>query len=414
MHRNGLVALAVITILVFESMVPSMVAASNPVLVYSGLNFPVSFRFTPDGRILFNERTTGNIRVIQSGIILPTPFATLAVATDGPEQGLLGMALDPDFATNGFVYVYRTVYNGSYYHGLVTRLNATENTGVNPVTIFDVTNPSPGNLYHNGGYLKFGPDRRLYAQVGEFQNQQLAQNLSSNAGKILRMNADGTVPIDNPYRGSLVYAYGIRNGFGMDFDPTNGNLIETEAGPASNDEINVIVPKGNYGWPNCSGRCTNTAYVDPIATFTPVVTPTGIAYSSGGEYFFGEWTGTSLNRLKLNSSGAVQSIEQISPIGATNDGVLDVVLGPDQKIYFSTRSGIYSYDTSFPGGTGPPFAPNISSSLISFGLIAIGISATIIFVLFFQRRRKRSESRQPVCPTKSKALLTLRRLESQL
>src|SRR3989337_2149967 len=104
-----------------------------------------------------------------------------------------------------------------------------KNTGTNPVHLFDVTDPTPQSTNHDGGYLKFGPDGKLYVQVGEFAVPSLSQDLSSNAGKILRMNPDGSAPTNNPFKGSLVYAYGIRNAFGMDFDPNTHMLIETEA-----------------------------------------------------------------------------------------------------------------------------------------------------------------------------------------
>src|SRR5262249_17531931 len=157
---------------------------------------------------------------------------------------------------------------------------AVGNTGTNESTIFDVADPSPSTTNHDGGYLRFGPDGKLYVQVGEFNEQDLAQNVSSRLGKILRMNPDGSVPQDNPFPNSLVYAWGVRNGFGMDFDRQTGQLLETEAGPDRDDEINIIVAGGNYGWPICMDFCNNPALIKPIASFTPVVTPTGIAYAS--------------------------------------------------------------------------------------------------------------------------------------
>ena len=136
--------------------------------VYTGLNGIVAFRFAPDGRIFFNEQGTGRIRIIQNGVLQPTPFATLTVSTAGPEQGLLGIELDPDFTLNNYVYVYSTYSDGTFYHGRITRFTANGNTGINPVNLFDVTDPTPQTTNHNGGYLKFGPDGKLYVQVGEF------------------------------------------------------------------------------------------------------------------------------------------------------------------------------------------------------------------------------------------------------
>jgi len=361
-------------------------------LIYSGLNFPVSFRFSPDGRVFFNEKNTGNIRIIQDTSLLPAPFATVSVATDGEEQGLLGLELDPNFSSNGFVYAYYTYSGGSTYHGHITRFTAAGNTGSDPVDIFDVADTTPTTTNHNGGYLKFGPDGKLYVQVGEFSDKNQAQNLSSNTGKILRMNPDGTVPSDNQFPNSLVYAYGIRNGFGMDFDKLTGQLVETEPGPTSNDEINIIVAGGNYGWPICLGKCGNPSYIDPIATFTPVTTPTGIAYVSPRTYYFGEWTGASLEKLALTSSSTVDYIAPVWSLGTPNNGVSDVVLGPDTRLYFSTGTGIYAYDIPLLGQ--PSQASRSLLPLVASAVIIVTATIAITMILFQRRRRHAMRSNE--------------------
>src|SRR5713226_9409 len=267
---------------------PLTCAASGPAILCPGLSFPASFRFAPDGRIFFAEKNTGNIRIIQNGTLVPSPFASITVVTDGPEQGLLGIALRPSFQSDRFVYVYYTDWDGTSYHGRMARFTAIGNIGTGRVSIFDVADPTPSSTNHDGVYGRFGPDGKLYVQVGEFADPNQSQNSSSLAGKILRMNPDGTVPSDNPFPNSLVYALGIRNGFGMDFDKQTGQLIATEAGPTRDDEINIIVAGGNYGWPICIDTCSNPSFTNPIASFTPVVTPTGIAYASPRTYYFGE------------------------------------------------------------------------------------------------------------------------------
>ena len=182
----------------------------------------------------------------------------------------------------------------------------------------------------------------MYVQVGEFQNPNLSQDLSVYAGKILRMNDDGSVPADNPFKGSLVYAYGIRNAFGMDFDPITGMLIATEAGPDT-DEINIITAGANYGWPGCIGICNNTADKDPIITFSPATTPTGIAYASPNRFYFGEWSAADLKRLELTPDGKVVSIEQVFALNTPGNGIVGVERSPDGNIYFSTITAIYVY-----------------------------------------------------------------------
>ena len=335
--------LAILILLVL--VVPWVDAQSDvkvvPEVLFKNLDFPDALAFAPDGRIFFNEKNTGNIRVIQKGVLQSSPFATLRISNNG-EQGLLGIALDPSFARNGFVYVYYTYLDGSLYHGRITRFTAAGNTGTNPVHLFDVTDPTPQSTNHDGGYLKFGPDGKLYVQVGEFAVPSLSQDLSSNAGKILRMNPDGSAPTNNPFKGSLVYAYGIRNAFGMDFDPNTHMLIETEAGP-STDEINIITAGANYGWPMCTGVCSNPAYADPIITFNPATTPTGIAYGSPNTFYFGEWNTGELKRLELTPDAGVRSVDQVFALNTPAGGIVAVERGPDGNIYFSTTNAIYIY-----------------------------------------------------------------------
>jgi glucose/arabinose dehydrogenase len=313
----------------------------SPQVLFTGLDYPVALAFTPDGRLFFDEKNTGKVRVIENGVVQATAFATLPASNSG-EQGLLGIALDPNFASNKFVYVYYTYSDGLFYHARITRFTAVGNVGTNAVQIFDVIDPTPESTNHNGGYIKFGPDGRLYVQIGEFAVPSLSQNLSSDAGKILRMNPDGSVPADNPFSGSLVYAYGIRNGFGMDFDPFGGKLIATEAGPDRNDEINIIVTGANYGWPTYTGVSNDPAYEDPILIFNPPTTPTGIAYSAAqNTLYFGEFNTGALKKLLLTPSGAVAGVQLIATVGSTYNGILAVESGPDGSIYFSTSNTIY-------------------------------------------------------------------------
>jgi glucose/arabinose dehydrogenase len=322
--------------------------------ILTGLSFPLSLKFAPDGRIFFNEKDTGNIRVIQqNGTLLSTPFATISpIFTDG-ESGLLGIALDPSFASNGYLYAYFTYRDSqSFTHGRIVRYTAAGDTGTTPTNIFDVVSAAANTPpYHNGGYIKFGPDGKLYAQVGEFHRGSPSQDLSSTTGKMLRMNSDGSVPSDNPFPGSLVYALGIRNAFGFDFDRSNGRLIATEAGPNTDDEINIIVKGGNYGWPTCVGICHNPSFIDPIVAFNPVVTPTGIATVAPNVYYFGEWNTGNLTRLELTANGSVVSLRQIY---TQNGGIIAVEMGPNGKLYFTSPNGIYTYDIQSPALTVAP------------------------------------------------------------
>ena len=366
--------------ILLSSWIFHQVQASSPVASFlTGLNFPVSLKFAPDGRIFFNEKDTGNIRIVlNNGTLLPTPFATVTPLYVAGESGLLGIALDPNFVSNGYVYVYFTYSDSqSYTHGHIRRYTAVGNTGTSPVELFDVTSSIPGTMYHNGGYIKFGPDGKLYAQVGEFHHDSQAQNMGTTDGKMLRMNPDGSVPTDNPFSGSFVYALGIRNAFGFDFDPSNGRLIATEAGPSSDDEINIIVKGGNYGWPNCLGVCHNPLYIDPIVDFKTVVTPTGIATVAPNTYFFGEWNTGNLVRLELNSTGTVVSMNQLY---TQPGGIVAVEMGPDGRVYFTGTDGIYTYNVR-TGVLTTTFDP------VPIILVVAGVGVTLTFIAFHKRKK---------------------------
>ena len=251
--------------------------------------------------------------------------------------------------------------------------------------MFDVTSSAPNTIYHNGGYIKFGPDGKLYAMVGEFHQDQQAQNQTSMTGKMLRMNPDGSVPSDNPLPGSLDYAWGIRNSFGFDFDSSNNRLIATMAGPTSDDKILIIVKGGNYGWPTCLGICNDPRFIDPIVDFNPVVTPTGIAAVAPNGYIFGEYNTGNLVHLQLNATGSVLSMTQLYNAPG---GIIGVELGPNNKLYFTTPDTIYTY--SLPAR---PTANTTDSTLVIL-LIAVVVAAAILLgytALLYRRKRSRTK-----------------------
>jgi len=358
--------------------------------VLTGLNFPVSLEFAPDGRIFYNEKDTGNIRIIQpNGTLLPDPFATVNPVFNTAEAGLLGVALDPSFASNNYVYVYYTYRDsGSFTHGHIVRYTANGNTGTSPRDIFDVTSSAPNTVYHNGGYIKFGPDGKLYAMVGEFHQGQQAQNLTSMTGKMLRMNPDGSPPSDNPTSGSLDYAVGIRNSFGFDFDSSNNRLIATMAGPNSDDKILIIVKGGNYGWPTCLGNCNDPRFIDPLVDINPIVTPTGIAAVAPNSYVFGEYNTGNLVQLQLNATGSVLSMTTI--YNAPN-GIVAVELGPNNKLYFTTTDTIYTYNLP-----ARPLPNAADPSLVILAIIVIIAAALLLVYTALHYRHKRLRANQKV------------------
>src|SRR2546425_11829157 len=223
-------------------------------LVQTGLAWPIALAFASDGRIFFAERNTGNIRIIESGVLLPTPFYTLTNTATAGERGLLGLALDPPFPSTPYLYAYQTysdAANGTIYNRIV-RLSANGNVGTFDRVILTMP-PLSGATNHNGGVIAFGQDGKLWAVVGENANPSLAQNPMSLLGKVLRMNSDGSAASVNPSYASLswenrVYTYGHRNMFGIAWHPVTGRAYITENGPTCNDEVNLLAAGSNFGW----------------------------------------------------------------------------------------------------------------------------------------------------------------------
>ncbi|MBI3514364.1 MAG: PQQ-dependent sugar dehydrogenase, partial [Proteobacteria bacterium] len=214
------------------------------------LDTPWSLVFLPGGRALVSERR-GAIRVIEDNRLLANPL-TVRKVVQGGEGGLMGLALHPRYPSVPFLYAMETVEERGRRENRVVRFRYERNQiELDRVIIGGI--PAAGN--HNGGRIAFGPDRRLYVTTGDTFRGALAQDKNSLAGKILRLADDGTVPPDNPVLNSPVYSFGHRNGQGLAWDPQTGKLLESEHGPSGEfglsawDEINVIEPNGNYGWP---------------------------------------------------------------------------------------------------------------------------------------------------------------------
>lgn len=317
--------------------------------VASDLAFPSAIAITPDGRILFNELRTGKIRVIQDGALHTLPYVQVIDAFSEGEQGMLGLALHPDFQNNPFVYLYHTYKDrdGNASNRIVrfTEVKVGVNTNIG-VAIEVLLDKIPAAKHHNGGILVFGPDGKLYASTGDAGQPELAQDLTSLAGKTLRINPDGSIPADNPFIGSPIFSYGHRNIFGLDFHPVTGKLFLTENGPQDNDEINIIVPGGNYGWPIVKGIANDPRFIDPIITYTPTIAPTNMAFNSGDNYcgeknnlFFGDFKNKALHRLVLKSPYFVEVLSD-DIILQLAEPIIDVQLSQDGFIFPSTTTRI--------------------------------------------------------------------------
>ena len=316
-------------------------------ILIKGLDTPWAIDFAPDGRIFITERR-GRIRVLERGHLRPDPWMTLDVAASG-EAGLLGLALDPRFAQNGFVYVATTYRNASgKMQNRLVRLREDAKSGKGQLDKVLIDNIVGANN-HDGGRVKFGPDGKLYWAMGDAQESRLAQNLASLNGKILRLNSDGSVPADNPFPNSYVYSYGHRNPQGLAWQPKTGRLYATEHGPSGfqgccRDEVNFIEPGKNYGWPEVRGDETREGMMLPVihAGTSETWAPAGAAFATRGPWagslLFTGLRGQTLYRLPLDSNDPRKAGQVERHFYRRFGRLRDVVEGPDGNLYLLTSN----------------------------------------------------------------------------
>jgi glucose/arabinose dehydrogenase len=321
-------------------------------VVASGLEVPWALAFAPDGRIFFTERP-GRIRVIEGGVLRPEPWAELEVARRS-ETGLMGLALAPDFATSGRLYVVGTFESGRGLENRVLRFTERNGSGNGPQLLISGL---PANNVHAGGALAFGPDGMLYVTTGDAQNPSSSQDLGSLAGKVLRYTPDGGIPGDNPVSGSPVWARGVRNPQGLAWHPSRRELFATEHGPSGigneggrrdHDELNVVRKGGNYGWPVVIGF-ENDRFIPPIAVWTPAIAPNGIAFYTGtaipewrDNVFVGGLRGQQLRRLVVTEAPGTPAGWRVTSQETLFEGkygrIRLVAMGPDGNLYFGTSN----------------------------------------------------------------------------
>jgi glucose/arabinose dehydrogenase len=271
-------------------------------LVAGEIASPTAMAFAPDGRLFVCEQG-GALRVIKNDALLPTPFVTLTVNSAG-ERGLLGVAFDPEFTTNNFVYLYYTATTPTI-HNRVSRFTANGDTAVpgSEVFILDLDNLSSATN-HNGGALHFGVDGKLYIAVGENANETNSQTLGNLLGKMLRINPDGSIPGDNPFFGTAegknraIWALGLRNPFTFAIQPGTGRIFINDVGQSTWEEINDGIVGSNYGWPASEGPTTLPGFRSPLFSYGHGFSPTtGCAIAGGAFYnptvqqFPGEYVG---------------------------------------------------------------------------------------------------------------------------
>ena len=329
----------------------------------SGISNATAFAQASDGR-LFVAQQTGELRVVKNEQLLDAPFVQLTVDASG-ERGLIGVALHPDFASNGFVYVHYTTTQGGT-HNRISRFTAngdvatpgSEQVLVDLPLLSSATN-------HNGGALHFGPDGKLYVGVGDNADPGLAKDLGSPFGKLLRFNDDGSIPDDNPFASRqsalarAVWAYGLRNPFTFAFNPDNGRLFIDDVGENAWEEIDEGVAGANYGWPDSEGPGVTSGITPPLFAYAhapsnpPGLGPGGFfvgqAIAGGafypasggnfpdnvrGNYFFADFVARFVGRLDLGNDNAAYAFATLA------DQPVDLLVGSDGALYALTRSAI--------------------------------------------------------------------------
>jgi glucose/arabinose dehydrogenase len=363
---------------------------------------PTAMAFSPDGR-LFVCLQGGPLRVIKNGALLATPFVSLTVDSFN-ERGLLGVAFDPNFAANQFVYVYHTV-PGTPAHNRVSRFTANGDVAVggSETIVLDLDNlTTAGN--HNGGAIHFGPDGKLYVAVGENANAANAQSLNNRLGKMLRINADGSVPGDNPtsfpgIAGSpaganrAIWSVGLRNPFTFAFQPGTGRMFINDVGASTFEEINDGIAGSNYGWSICEGFCVppNANYRDPLLAYgrgggecaitggtfyNPPVSQFPASYV--GKYFFSDFCGDWIRLFDPSNSA-------VGDFATGLAAPVDLQVGSDGSLYYLVRENggqvwkVSAIVTASPTPTATPAqAVNLSTRMLVQTGANVGIGGFII------------------------------------
>src|SRR5262245_1624148 len=321
-------------------------------LVSGGLTNPTAMALAPDGRIFVCEQE-GRLRVIKNGALLSTPFLSVTVSSVG-ERGLLGVAFDPTFASNHFVYVYYTATTPSI-HNRLSRFTANGDVAASGserilLELDDLTSATN----HNGGALHFGADGKLYVGVGENATSSNAQTKANLLGKLLRLNPDGTNPTDNPFsstasgKNRAIWAIGLRNPFSFAIQPGTGRIFINDVGQDTWEEVDEGREGANYGWPQTEGPTSNSAYDPPIFSYAHAGSNdcaiTGAAFynpatpqfpsSYAGDYFFADYCGGWIRRL--DAAGAYTSASAFATGIASP---VDLAVSQDGALYYLARGG---------------------------------------------------------------------------
>lgn len=307
-----------------------------------------SMAFSPDGKLFYTEKNSGNIRIMVNDTILERPFVSIPNIYVDFELGLLGLAIDSKFTTNHFLYVYYNYKdeNTGKVYARIVRFTNMNNSGTDPTILLDRI-PTSYAGFHTGGALTFNSmDDKLYVTVGDSINGKIAQNISSLNGKTLRINRDGTIPAVNPFPNSPVYTYGHRNMFGIAFNELGQGII-TEPGASLYDEINPIVKGANYGWPTMPPAnippdpLVNDSSIKPIRSYYDPPNPTQAIYYNGdmhpelkGKFIVGSFRGD-LYAYNISKDGRklLEEVKLVTSVYPLLE-VVGVAVSPSGELYF--------------------------------------------------------------------------------
>ena len=350
--------------------------------VVTDVDGATAMAFAPDGRLFIAEQD-GRLRVVKNGTLLATPFLTLSVDPNG-ERGLLGVAIDPDFASNGYVYVYYTATTPNT-HNRVSRFTASGDVALagSEHVLLDL-NPLSSARNHNGGAIHFGKDGKLYVAAGDNARSRNAETLDNLLGKIHRINADGSIPTDNPFYNTAtganraIWAYGIRNPFTFSFQPGSGRMFINDVGQGTWEEINDGIAGSNYGWPTTEGTSSDPRFRNPLFNYGHGNSATtGCAITGGtfynppagqfpaqyvGDYFFADYCTGWIRKLDPANGNSV--IDFASGAQAPVD--LDVA--SDGSLYYLSRFGAgHVYRITYTGSLAPTITTHPASQTVSVG-----------------------------------------------
>src|SRR6186713_512688 len=390
-------------------------AGFNQVLVANGISNPTVMAFAPDGR-LFVAQQNGALRIIENGVLLATPAITLSVNSSG-ERGLLGIAFDPGFNSNHFIYLYYTLSSAA--NNRISRFTMNGNTIVaGSESVVLNLDPLSSATNHNGGTIVFGPDGKLYVGIGENANGPNSQNLDTYHGKILRINSDGSVPPGNPFVGGSVqrqrvWEYGMRNPYTLSIQPGTGRIFVNDVGQNTWEEVNdCTTGGGNYGWPNAEGVSSNPAFTNPIYTYMhgggigfgcaitggTFFNPTSTSYPSQytGRYFFLDYCNNWIDQLTLSGSTATRSNFASSIAGSP----VGMATGPDGNLYFLSRANNAVYKITFTGSNAPVITTQPQSISVAEGNTAsFSVTASGSQPLSYQWRKNTNNITGATNPT---------------